>query len=145
MFQHITRKQTWAGNEIIQTDIGLLPNKIWKSQLRNYPTDLLTLIRKSLLEKVPDLGEKFNPTGLYFGYRVGNRKDQAYIYVQKKNLIIDLCISRNFTTELKKPGFEVKHRDNFQGRAGWLTGWRIPQSTLNPKPAVKWLCKALEK
>ncbi len=145
MLQHITRKQTWAGNEIIQTDIGLLPAKIWKAQLRNYPIDLLSLIRKSILEKVPDLSEKFNQGGLYFGYRVGNCKDKAYIYVQKKNLIIDLCISRNFTKELKKSGFELKHRDNFQGRAGWLTGWRIPQSTLNPKRVVKWLCKALEK
>jgi len=145
MVQHITRKQTWAGNEIIQTDIGLLADKIWKAQLRNYPTELLSLIRKSLLEKVPNLGEKFNQAGLYFGYRVGNRKDQAYIYVQKKNLIIDLCINRNFRKELKQAGFEVKYRDNFQGRADWLTGWRIPQSTLNLKPVLKWLGKALEK
>ncbi len=145
MVRHITRKQTWAGNEIIQTDTGLLADKIWKAQLRNYPTDLLSLIRKLLLAKVPDLGEKFNQAGLYFGYRVGNRKDKAYIYVQKKNLIIDLCISPNFTTEVKQDGLEVKHRNNFQGKDDWLTGCRIPQSTLDPKPAVKWLCKALEK
>lgn len=145
MVQHVTRKQTWAGGKIIQTDVGLLADKMWKAQLINYPTELLSLIRKSLMEKVPDLSEKFNQAGLYFGYRVGNRKDKAYIYVQKKNLVIDLCISRNFTTELKKHGFGVKYRDNFQGRADWLTGWRIPQSTLNPKPAVKWLCKALKK
>jgi len=27
---------------------------------------------------------------------------------------------------------------------GWLTGWEVPQSTLNIKPVVKWLCKALK-
>ena len=145
MVQHIIRKRTWAGNEIIETDIGLLPDKIWKSQLRNYPTDLLTFIRKALLEKVPDLVEKFNPTSLYFAYRVRNSKGRAKICVQKKILIIDLYINRNFTKELKQAGFEVKHRNNFQGRAGWLTGWRIPQSTQNLKPVLKWLCKALKK
>jgi len=141
--QRITRKQTKTGNEIIQANLGLLPDKMWKSRMRKYPTDLLSVIRKSLLDIAPDLAEKFNPTSLYFAYRVRNGKGRAKIRVQKKFLIIDLCISRNFTRELEQTGFEVKHQDNFQGIAGWLTGWRIPQSTQNHEPVVKWLCKAL--
>ena len=143
--QRITRKQTKTGNEIIQANLGLLPDKIWKSRMRKYPTDLLRVIRKSLLDKVPDLAEKFNPTSLYFAYRARNGKGRVKIRVQKKFLIIDLCISRNFTRELEQAGFEVKHQNNFQGKAGWLTGWRIPQSTQNHEPIVKWLCKALDK
>lgn len=145
MTPHITRNQTLAGNEIIQTDTGLLDDEIWKTPLKNHPTDLLRLIRISLLKKVPDLGEKFNRAGLYFGYRVGNSKDKAYIYTQKKNLVLDLCLNRSFTPEIEMLGFEVKYRNNFQGRAGWLTGWRIPQSTLNSKPELvaEWLRKAL--
>jgi hypothetical protein len=53
-----------------------------------------------------------------------------------------LCISRKYENELKNQGYTVKYRHNFQGRAGWLTGWYIPITTDNISQITKWLCKA---
>lgn len=106
--------------------------------------------------------EKFNPTtpGLrYFGYKVRNRDaakndfskrsygpDKAYIYIQKKNLRIDLDIDRKFEQELRKAGYEVRYSNNYQGRAGWLTGWYVPLfSTKDIKKVMKWLLMAFNR
>jgi hypothetical protein len=129
---------------VIYAENGLVPDKVWGPKLRGYPTSLVCLIRAALADRVPGISEKFNSNSRYFGYRVGMDKDRAYIYVQKKKLVIDLCISPIFTKELRHLGFEVKPRDNFQGKAGWLTGWEVPKSTLNLEPVVKYLCKAFE-
>lgn len=144
MNQSITRQRTRSGNEIIQTDTGLLEDTAWKFEFCPYPIELLCSIRQALVETVPGLAEKFHPKLRYFGYRVGADKEKVYIYVLKKKLIIDLCINPSFIEELRRTGFKVKPRNNFQGQRGWLTGWEVPQSTLNIKPVVKWLCKALK-
>ena len=43
-----------------------------------------------------------------------DEKDRAYIYVQKKNLVIDLHIELSYVNELEKEDFIIKPRDNFQ-------------------------------
>lgn len=129
---------------VIYAENGLLADNAWKSKLRRYPTSLVCSIRAALADRVPGVTEKFNSNSRYFGYRIETDKDRAYIYVQKKKLVVDLCISPNFTKKLRHMGFKVKFRNNFQGRAGWLTGWQVPQSTLNLEPVVKYLCKAFE-
>lgn len=137
-------ENTRAGNKIFKTKIGLLADTYWRSDLRDYPTELLCRIRKSLLKSIPQLVEKFNTGSLYFGYSLGESEDKAYIYVQKKNLRIDLCISPNFSEDLNRLGFSIRHHDNFQGQAGWLTGWYVPHSTTDIDLILKWLCKAFE-
>jgi len=132
---------------VIYTENSLVADKVWELKLRRYPSSvvcLFCLIRAALVERVPGITEKFNSNSRYFGYRIGTDKDRAYIFVQKKKLVIDLCIRRSFTKELRRLGFEVKFRNSFQGRAGWLTGWQVPKSTLNLEPVVKYLCKAFE-
>ena len=129
---------------VIYAENGLVTDKKWQAKLRGYPISLVCLIRAALVERVLGITEKFNSNSRYFGYRIGTDEDRAYIYVQKKRLVIDLCISRNFTKRIRRLGFEVKFRNNFQGRAGWLTGWQVPKSTLNLEPVVKYLCKAFE-
>jgi hypothetical protein len=135
-------ESTRAGNKIFKTKIGLLADTYWRSDLRDYPTELLCRIRKSLLKSIPQLVEKFNPYGHYFGYGKGQDKDRAYIYVQKKNLRIDLCISREHEKDLQNQGFIVKYHNNYQYRAGWLTGWQVPHNTENIETVIKWLCMA---
>ena len=135
---------TRAENKIFKTKIGLLADSYWRSDLRDYPTELLCSIRKSLLKSMPRLIEKFNTGFLYFGYSLEESEDKAYIYVQKKNLRIDLCISPNFSEDLSRLGFSIRHHDNFQGKAGWLTGWYVPHSTNDIATVMKWLCKAFE-
>jgi len=117
------------GKYLVYAEKGLLKNSVWKGPLDNYQTKLMRLIREQLKEKVSGLTEKFNTNSRYFGYWTGTEKDRAYIYVQKKNLRIDLLINRDSEAKMKKEDFEVCFTNNFQGRAGWLTGWRVPHTT----------------
>jgi len=96
------------------------------------------------MESIPNVTEKFNNRLRYFGYWTGTDKDRIYIYVQKKNLRIDLYISRDFESEIRNIGFKVNYVNNYQGRAGWLTGWQIPHSTTKVETIMKWLCKAFK-
>jgi len=129
---------------VIRAKKGLLAKTHWQHALYGYPTLLIALIREKLQEKMPGITEKFNSKAHYFGYWLGDDKDRIYIYVQKKKLIIDLCISSDNEIALKQQGFKVKPRDNFQCQQGWLTGWHIPHSAGNHDQIVKWLCKAFE-
>jgi len=133
------------GTYVIRAKRGLLNDTTWRRTLKDYPTSLICLIRERLLKKIPGLSEKFNSNSRYFGYWIGDDKDRVYIYVQKKNLRIDLCISRDFEEKIHREGFKVHYVNNYQGRARWLTGWQIPHSTNNIEGVIKWLCKAFER
>jgi hypothetical protein len=137
-------KKLRRSKNIESADIGLVRDVIWKKSLQDRDTTLLCSIRKSLIKKIPGLTEEFNKHSRYFGYWVGAEKDRAYIYIQKKKMVIDLCISRAFAKDLRRAGFRVRPRHNFQGRAGWLTGWHVPYSAEDLDQVVKWLCKAFE-
>ena len=114
---------------LVCAEMGLVDNSVWERPLKNYPTDLVCSIREQLKKKVPGLTEKFNTNSRYFGYWTGTDKDRTYIYVQKKDLRIDLYISWNSEeAKLEEEGFEVRVINNFQGKAGWLTGWRVPHT-----------------
>jgi len=129
------------GKYLVYAEKDLLKNSVWKPKLKNYRTDLVCSIREKL-DEVQGLTEKFNTNSRYFGYWIGTNKDRAYIYVQKKGLRIDLNISPDSEkAKLEKEGFEVRFNNNFQGRAGWLTGWRVPHTTSIEK-VMKWLLKA---
>ena len=135
-------KRGKKGKYLVRAEKGLVKDSEWKPALKNYPTDLVCSIREQLLEKVPGLTEKFNRSSRYFGYWTGTDEDRAYIYVQKKDLRIDVHISQDLAADLQKAGFEVRFTNNFQGRARWLTGWRVPHSTKNIKTVMTWLLKA---
>jgi len=138
------REKQNTSRNVTMAKHGLLEESVWKYKLRGYPISLVCSIRERLLKKIPDITEKFNKNSRYFGYWVGEEKDRAYIYVQKKNLRIDLCISRAFEPDIRKDGFEIRYSHNFQGRADWLTGWQVPHSSNKVETIVKWLCKAFE-
>jgi len=125
---------------LVCAEMGLVDDSVCEGPLKNYSTDLVCSIREQLMDKVSGLTEKFNTNSRYFGYSTG--KDRAYIYVFKRDLRIDLDISRDYEADLKEEGFEVRFTNNFQGRAGWLTGWRVPHTT-NIERVMKWLLKAL--
>jgi len=123
---------------------GLVEDRKWKKYLNKYPDVLLLQIRKDLSKCLPTLNEKFNRQSKYFGYRLKDQKDNAYIFVQKKNLCVLLNISRDHESKLRKAGFKIRYWHNFQGRNGWLTGWYIPHDNTDVKLIVKWFCKAFE-
>lgn len=140
-----TRKQKGkASKYVIYSEKGLLKDDQWKSYLNDRPTQLIAKIRNYLKKQIPGLAEKFNYNSRYFGLRVKDDKDRIYIYIQKKGLRIDLCIGREFEEKLQRAGFKVKYINNYQGRAGWLTGWHVPHDTKKLNIVLKWITKAFE-
>ena len=68
----------------------------------------------------------------------------VYLYVQKHGLRIDLRIPRTYEDELRRAEFTVYYSHGFQGRAGWLTGWRVPHEARNTGVVLMWIVKAFE-
>lgn len=136
-------KRGKKGKHLVLAKNGLVKDSVWRRILEDYPTDIVCSIREQLLKKVPGLTEKFNTNSRYFGYWTAmDETDRAYVYVQKRELRIDLCVARRFEPELRRAGFEVRYVNNFQGRAGWLTGWRVPHTTKDTRAIMKWLLRA---
>jgi hypothetical protein len=137
------REKLCKTKNVILSEKGLVDDSVWKSEMKDCPTTLVRLIRERLVKEIPAIKEKVNTYGpYYFGYWKGLDKDKAYIYVQKKCLRIDLCISREHEKDLQNQGYIVKYHNNYQGRAGWLTGWKVPHNTENIDTVMKWLCMA---
>lgn len=127
---------------LVDSGGGLLDDTQWKIHLSGYSTELLEKIRKRLKNTVRGLCEKFNRDSRYFGFRKGKDADRVYIYVQKKGLRIDLCIDRKYENELRRAGFIVDYVNNYQGQAGWLTGWKMPNSCTDIRTVIYWIEKA---
>lgn len=128
-------------SEVVHAE-GLLSEK-QLAGLADYPPEAWKYIRERLASKFPTLREKFNPGRPYLGYATG-RSDAAYVYVQKERLLIDLRISADRADEIIAAGFEVKPRDNFQGKQGWLTGLYVPHDSKRLDEVVDLLVEALE-
>ena len=138
----ISRVRTRTGSEIVEARSGLLPDACWRPATGSDPTELVCSVRQELAEMIPLLREKFNFDRRYFGYHLPGDKDRAYIYLQKKKLVIDLCASTDLASHLRRLGFDVRPKSNFEAKIGWLTGWRVPYSTANVREVVTWICKA---
>ena len=97
-----------------------------KQKLDIYPLELILALRGSLASEFPNLCEKVNYKSPYLGYSNGNQSDALYVYMQKKKMVIDMRVSKEEAENLREKGVTVKPRNNFQGRAGWLTGVSVP-------------------
>lgn len=96
------------------------------SWLADYPRELIDRIRAGLAAGCQGLMEKSNPRRRYLGYAKGVASDAAYIYFQKKGLVIDVRVDADRIDEVSALGIEVRPRENYQWQAGWLTGVRVP-------------------
>ena len=134
----------WISKNVMTVDAGLVEDAEWGAYLKKYPVDLALAVRGRLLRKVEGLTEKFNRKSRYFGYRRAGGSDVVYLYVQKKGLRIDVRVSRGYEDTLRRAGFEVHYSDNFQGKAGWLTGWHVPHVTRKTAFVVELILKAFE-
>lgn len=139
-----TTSQPAIAKNLITANKGLTDESSWAECLDGYPTELLSEIRHRLLSNIDELEEKFNSKSRYFGYSRAASSDVMYIYAQKKHLRIDLNISRENEDFLRESGFTVKYVNNFQGRAGWLTGWQVPHDTQDIDIVASWVLKAFE-
>jgi len=132
-----------SGNMII-AQAGLLPKEMIWDAMSGYPLELVMELRDRLNAKCIGLKEKLNRNNRCLGYATVGRSDAFYIYVQKKRLLIDVRVPNDRSEELGRKGFEVKHRNNYQGRAGWLTGLLVPHDTSNLDVIVELAVEALQ-
>jgi len=137
-------KKNSISKNVTIAESGLVDDSVWKRSLKGRPVDLICQIRQKLLDENFNLNEKFNCNSRYFGYCIGQDKDKVFIYVQKKDLRIDLCIGRENEDKLTATGFNVKYVNNYQGRSGWLTGWHVPHNTKDTSTMMRWINKAFE-
>jgi hypothetical protein len=144
MKEMVKKRRGKKAKYLVYAERGLLEDNKWRRSLKNCPTELLCRVRRELARRVPGLNEKFNRRCCYFGYWSRDGEDRLYLFVQKKRLSILLRISRDFEKAIHKNGFEVHFINNFQGRAGWLTGFRVLHDTKNVNTVMKWLLKAFE-
>jgi hypothetical protein len=110
-------------NNIEITPIGFMFNDV--KLLNTFTIEQLKCIsniRKNLFQKIPSLREKINKNSKYFGFKVDKNKDSIYIYLQNKKMIMDIDISKEYKNWFIKRGFTIKERDNYQQKAGWITG-----------------------
>ena len=133
-----------AGKVIIPEEGGLLADEVIGDVFRGYTVDLICKLRQDLLAACPSLREKVHTYHRYLGYARGDRPNALFIYVSKKRLIWDLDVPQERSEELRRLGFEVKPRNNFQGRSGWLTGVRVPLDTSKLKELEQLALEALQ-
>ena len=123
---------------------GLLAEAVLKDGLRGYPLDAVFELRRLLATKCSGIREKFNPKSRYLGYANAPGSNGLYVYVQKKKLVIDVRVSAEVQEELKERGFEVRPRDNYQAKAGWLTGLIVTHDCKELDTVVKLATEALK-
>ena len=140
----VSRKR---GGDLVQSQAGLLTDGAIAEGLRETLPDLLSWLRRRLAQEVPELRETWNPKNRYLGYLGATGKKTLYVYVQprKQQLKIDIMLqpAREKSIELKGQGFNIEHRDNFQAKKGWLTGWIVPFSTDKRDVVLRYCCEAL--
>lgn len=111
--------------------------------LRGYPLDLVFDLRKQIAETQPTVREKLNSNSRYLGYGLPAGSDDLYVYVQKEGLVIDVRLLPDRADELRRLGFQVRPRKNYQARAGWLTGLLVPHDTDKRQEIVALALEAL--
>ena len=114
---------------VIDGEGGLVDNETIKYKLQGYPIDLAIQLRDRLVSELPGLREKLNFNSKYLGYANENRSDALYVYIQKKQLVLDVRVSKDDAEKLRIQGFKVNPRNNYQCRTGWLTGLAVPHDT----------------
>ena len=121
-------KEASSGN-LVFPETGLLSDETLRSTLASHTLDTVMQFRNLLSAKCVGLREKLNRNSRYLGYATGERSDGLYVYVQKKGLRFDLRVSGDRADELRHKGFDVRPVDNYQAKAGWLTGLAVPHDT----------------
>ena len=100
-----------------------------KAAFARYPLATVLELRAKLKQACPELREKLNSNSRYLAYAVGSGSDRLYVYIMRHGLVLDLRIPKDKAEQVRAKGFAVRERDNYQGRAGWLTGVRVAHDT----------------
>jgi len=123
------RRKSAAGRA--ERELAAPPASDIEAALRGYAPEgrkLVLELRDRLRAEFPEIREKHNPRSRYLAFAVG-RSDAAYIYLQKRRLLLDVRVPQTRAADLTRRGIRVAHRGNYQGKAGWLTGVLVPHDT----------------
>jgi hypothetical protein len=131
------------GNLALQ-EKGLLPDDRLRSGLRGFAIDLVVALRSQLAAACPKLREKLNTNTRYLAYGLTDGSDALYVYVQKRAILIDVRVPADRADELRRRGFDLRPRDNYQAKAGWLTGLFVPHDTDKLSEVVSLALEALQ-
>jgi hypothetical protein len=121
------RAKESGDQSLVNGGTGLVDVDQIRRTFKSYPLELALRLRDSLISAFPKLQEKLKPR--YLGYANGDRSDAVYIYLQKKRMVLDIRVSSEEAENLRQQGIEIESRNNWQGRAGWLTGVFVPYDT----------------
>jgi len=125
--------------------ISPVTDAVLRKYLAGYPQDAVSALHHRLMKERSGLRDKFNTGSLYLGYAEG-KSDALYVYVKKKYLVFDVrAPAEEYAVEMKRQGFEIQPKSNWQASAGWLTGLRVPHDVKKLAPIVKLALYALEK
>jgi hypothetical protein len=123
------RAKESGDQSLVNGGTGLVDVDQIRQKLKSYPLELVLQLREKLISAFPKLREKLNPRSRYLGYSNGDHSDAVYVYLQKKRLLLDIRVSGEEAENLRMQGIKVVPRNNFQCRAGWLTGVSVPYDT----------------
>lgn len=116
-------------SNVVSNPKGLLPEEVIHGTLRGSAIDAALALRSKLKANGICLREKLNKHQRYLGYGLVGRSDALYVYVTKAGLCLDIKIPAARAGELRGMGFQVRPRNNYQHKAGWLTGLIVPKDT----------------
>jgi len=140
----IGRKRGRQSERVLSVEKGLLAKEAISNGLRGYPTDLVFYLRSQLAKNCPQLREKLNLNSRYLGYGLAGGSDALYVYVRRRRLEVHIGLPVDLAKELRRSGFEVHPRNNYQARKGWLTGLLVPHDTDKPELIVGLALTALQ-
>jgi hypothetical protein len=123
------RAKESGDQSLVVGETGLVDVYQIRQKLKSFPLELVLRLRDMLVSAFPKLREKLNPQSRYLGYANGDRSDAVYVYLQKNRLVLDIKVSSEEAENLRKQGIKVVPRNNYQCRAGWLTGVIVPYNT----------------
>lgn len=122
------QSRTKKKSENVLIGKNLLDPGTIKKHLSGYAIALAINFRKGLIATIPKLREKLNCRQRYLGYSSDHQADAVYVYVQKDQLLLDIRVSKEEADALIEMGVRVVPRNNYQSRAGWLTGVYLPSN-----------------
>lgn len=102
--------------------------------LSGFKSGFVMELRETLVSQFPALHEKFHTEQNYIGWWLdgdeeSNDADRVYIFFEKDAMSVRIKLTRQREQEIKDLRFDVVPSKNFQGKAGWITGWKIPYDT----------------
>lgn len=141
---HCSKSNRHRVNHLIKLENGSAGFDTIKQSLPGYPLNQVAIIRNKLNSEIARLQEYLNRKGRYLAYSNGTQSDALYVHIQKKRLVLDIRVSKEEAEELRRHGFDVNPKNNYQGKAGWLTGVSVPHNSDKLNVVIQLAMSALE-